>query len=277
MTQIVALATPELVVVATDRQLTYPDGTVADDQATKLILFGGRLLIAYTGLARIGHVGTGEWLSRSLANHSLASEALPALTQALNKRWLSLRGVADERLAIVGVGAAHFDGEPCTYALELANHGLGQQGVGEFRCRHEPVDPDEAMVRVAGQPMPDGRRERMIDELGRARGSVESTVAVIAAAMSDTARGNDRVGKDLLVGISSQRTMLSACTMVVSGGSPFDVHISALLPDGNAGGSRWHSMYMASGGSVAIGEGRGAGDWPFGDSPTAAGAIEPTS
>lgn len=266
MTQIVALATSGLVVVATDRRLTYPDGTVADDQATKLVLFGGRLLIAYTGLARIGHVSTGEWLSRSLANHALASEALPALTQALNKRWLSLRGVTDERLEIVGVGAAHFDGEPRTYALGLANHGLGQEGVGEFRCHYESVDPDGAMVCVAGQPMPAGRRERMLNELEHARGSVESTVGVIAAAMSDTARGNDRVGKDLLVGISSQRTMLSACTMVVSGGSPFSVHISAFLPDGNADGPRWHSMYMAGGGSVMIGEGGEAGDSPFGDS-----------
>jgi hypothetical protein len=239
---------------------------VADDKATKLILFGGRLLIAYTGLARIGHIGTGEWLSRSLADYALASEALPALTQALNKRWLSLLGVTDERLAIVGVGAAHFDGEPRTYALELANHELGQQGVGEFRCHYEPVDPGSAMVRVAGQPMPDGRQEQMMDELGRAGGSVESIVAAIAAAMSDTARENDRVGKDLLVGISSQRTMLSASTMVMSGGSPSNVHISVFLPDGNPGGSRWHSMYVAGNGNVMIGEAGEAGDWSFGNS-----------
>ena len=101
MTQIIALVEPDGMVLAADRRLTWPDGSLHDDDATKMILFQGQLLLAYTGLARIGHLDTGQWIAREISKFREASDALPALAERLTARWRSLR-VTDARLTIVG-------------------------------------------------------------------------------------------------------------------------------------------------------------------------------
>lgn len=74
MTQIITALTQNYVLVASDRQLTFANGSnrgqVADDNACKLVLLCGIWGIAYTGFARLGGVPTHEWMALRLAKEN---------------------------------------------------------------------------------------------------------------------------------------------------------------------------------------------------------------
>jgi hypothetical protein len=94
MTMVLNCMTPEFVVQVSDRRLTYPDGSVADDRANKAVMYCGHFFIGYTGLAVLGDptlprgARTDWWIADVLSpadlepseafNH-LASEATKAV------------------------------------------------------------------------------------------------------------------------------------------------------------------------------------------------------
>jgi hypothetical protein len=77
MTQIIAAITPEYVLAASDRRLTYVTGPfvgqVKEEQSCKLICVCGTWGIAYTGLAELEGRPTHEWIAVRLAERNCLS------------------------------------------------------------------------------------------------------------------------------------------------------------------------------------------------------------
>jgi hypothetical protein len=111
VTLILACLSHQRIVVAADRRLTLPDGSLYDDDANKAIFYEGRIALAYTGLARLDGADTADWLAARLAQHdtieaameSVASEASQALTQAT---------ASDKRVAFLAFGWATLQAQP---------------------------------------------------------------------------------------------------------------------------------------------------------------------
>src|SRR5690348_7837189 len=66
MTLIVAFAAPPYAVMVADRRLTWPDGSLADDCANKIVMFCNQMAFAYTGRALIEGENIDEWLAAEL-------------------------------------------------------------------------------------------------------------------------------------------------------------------------------------------------------------------
>lgn len=75
MTLILSCATQEYVVQVSDRRLvTLPDGQLRDDDTNKAVVFCGRMVFAYTGLAKLeNNEGTDVWLTKVLSDPSCRS------------------------------------------------------------------------------------------------------------------------------------------------------------------------------------------------------------
>jgi hypothetical protein len=268
MTQIIILAEPQAVFVAADMLLTNPDGSVHREDATKMVLFEGRLLLAYTGLARVGATDTGAWLANALRDYRLGSEALPGIAEKLNRRWRSLR-VVDDRLTISGIGAAYFDGDPRTYFAEVSNAYAGLP-THEFRWRVSEIEPNRRAVMVVGQPLAEEPEEdrrrtnrllRTLRTLSVRQVGAQERGRILALTIRDTATSNRLVGADVLVGASSIENMLAARGMVLSRGDLRHTTVSTFIPAEKPQYRHWKTMWLVSGGTTLIG---GGGEIPPG-------------
>ena len=128
MTLLASFASSGMVVQASDRRLTYPDGSVADDQANKAVCAfcaDAAVAFAYTGLALIGLQRTDEYLLDRLiairAPHKSITDVIQELTDVLTSdfrgsRILSLpRSI--RRLSVVGVGLRRSD----SFIVQVSN------------------------------------------------------------------------------------------------------------------------------------------------------------
>jgi hypothetical protein len=97
MTQIIAALTPEYVLVASDRQLTFTRGPragqIAHDDTCKLVSLCGKWGIAYTGLAELERSPTHEWIARRLAENGCVDSAHAAIIIA-HHAGAALKGAA---------------------------------------------------------------------------------------------------------------------------------------------------------------------------------------
>lgn len=112
MTLVAVVATSDLIVLAADRRLTWPDGSLADDNANKIVQFADTGVFGYTGIARIGGVGTDDWLAERLAEG--APKGLTPMLKGLREAAdATLRsGPAATPLAILGAIWARPEGLP---------------------------------------------------------------------------------------------------------------------------------------------------------------------
>ncbi|NED69229.1 hypothetical protein G3I15_50750, partial [Streptomyces sp. SID10244] len=53
MTLLQVMYSRERIIHVSDRRLTFPDGTVADDDYTKLVCWNGTFAVGFTGIARV--------------------------------------------------------------------------------------------------------------------------------------------------------------------------------------------------------------------------------
>jgi len=101
MTLIATCTTHEYIVQVSDRRLTWPNGSVADDTANKAVAFLYDTVFAYTGIAQMGDEKTDQWLAGILkANFSL-EDAIQTIKEKATERVKSLP-YANKRLAIIG-------------------------------------------------------------------------------------------------------------------------------------------------------------------------------
>jgi len=113
MTLLISCMTPDFVIQASDRRLTFTDGTVADDEANKATVFCGHWMIAYTGLAEVGPPApprnrprTDVWLAQLLSDPGLsAKEGFDRIARAAEQEIRSIPLAGEQKShAFVGVG-----------------------------------------------------------------------------------------------------------------------------------------------------------------------------
>jgi hypothetical protein len=255
VTQILVRVHPKYVLVLSDYLLTMPDGSVFADDATKMVFYEGSLILAYTGLARIGDEDTGLWIARTIAKYPSPHEALPGLAADLNARWPSLN-VTDNRLTIMGAGAAPSDDGPASYIVKLSNCDLGQTGSDrEFRYDGFTVPDDEIQMLVGGRPLRDSKS--LFRNLLRAEDHNVSVLGKAELTARFIREQNDRrVGRDFLVTAGWKERLLERRTLVLSGGDLSAHHIAGFLPED--GRPEWRTAWMVSGGAVGLGGGGAA-------------------
>jgi hypothetical protein len=111
MTLILGCLTHERIVVAVDRRLTRADGTVHDDDANKAVFFGGRIALAYTGLAQLEGKDTADWLAEQLAPHARIKDGMHAVASRATDVLKATRG-REKRVAFLAFGWATLQQEP---------------------------------------------------------------------------------------------------------------------------------------------------------------------
>jgi hypothetical protein len=111
VTLILACLTAERIVVAADRRLTLPDGSLHDDDANKAVFYCGRCAVAYTGLAKIQGEDTSNWIARQFAEENQFDRAADDIAHKL-EGVLGQHPAAYERIAILMFGWATQNGQP---------------------------------------------------------------------------------------------------------------------------------------------------------------------
>jgi len=91
MTLIFSLVTDPFVVQVSDRRLTFPDGTLFEDEENKCIFYRFQGAVAYTGLARLGFEPTADWALLPLAQDGRIAWALGSLKSEASAKFRSLR------------------------------------------------------------------------------------------------------------------------------------------------------------------------------------------
>jgi hypothetical protein len=90
VTLILTCVTDRLIVQASDRYLTWKDGTVADDASNKAIFYCGHMVFAYTGLSEINGENTAMWVVRQLATAPTIPEGILLLKEQLTEAWVDV-------------------------------------------------------------------------------------------------------------------------------------------------------------------------------------------
>ena len=107
MTLVQTLLTEDLVVLVADRRLTWPDGGLADDNFTKVVLWRDGFMAAFTGIARINATATkstSEWIAEVLADYRGFEDGVAALQRRASEKLASLPQWPDLRLGIIVAG-----------------------------------------------------------------------------------------------------------------------------------------------------------------------------
>ncbi|MGY4869797.1 hypothetical protein [Mycolicibacterium elephantis] len=107
MTLVQTLMTENLVILVADRRLTWPDGSVADDNFTKAVVWRDGFVAAFTGIARINRTATkstSEWIAEVLADCRDFDQGVATLKQRASERVAALTKWPDVRLGIVLAG-----------------------------------------------------------------------------------------------------------------------------------------------------------------------------
>ena len=106
VTLIVFSATEDLLVVAADRRLTYPDKSIAENDRTKLLTWCGGLVFGFTGQALLTENRRPEpsllWFARRIAEQEQAGVLdFPKIAAALDRQSFP---AGSQRLAFGGMG-----------------------------------------------------------------------------------------------------------------------------------------------------------------------------
>lgn len=218
MTQIISIAAADAVLQVSDRRYVWlgRDGmpTRRDDEANKAVWFGGRLVLAFTGLAQVGprRQNTDEWIADVLNPARGQPEALQRLEDAATARFahpLIARLPAEFRChEFVGVGYATFDGgdvEPYISVVSNSRSAGGELTAAQPRFTTGVVRTTQAspiVAATAGQPLGADAQAILQKGLdGYLRGAL--TVLGLAEAAVDavhkTAAQNPLVGAGVMV------------------------------------------------------------------------------
>jgi hypothetical protein len=217
MTQILAAINMNCAVVAADRRLTWlrakTPPKLADDNATKVVLLEDKVAFAYTGLANLRPGGRSEthWWLMNVLDPMPASldQALRTVEQRATNAFKPIPDVAgSKRHAFVATGWG-FDTDSISARPFIAKISNALDHSGSWR--DSPQQAFETRVEwlrakklfrfgYAGQPLRDGTKRQLIEDLGRPKNQTPGRVAtLLARAIRATAKTNLFVGRGLLV------------------------------------------------------------------------------
>lgn len=227
MTLLLTLVTHAYTIQASDRRLTYPDGSAAEELANKATLLCQFASFAYTGLARASRTETtDELIMRSLSPQNLNMTALVEnLRKELSKamRQVPIRGTAAERrvlrrTSVIGGGflglrePSEFGRQPVDDDLHpflvAVSNAQGLDGNWKFEADQDfSVElaflglGDAFRLHEAGQKLESCERielERDIRQCLRRRLRPEAAARLLARAIRKVSRRNSLVGPNVM-------------------------------------------------------------------------------
>lgn len=158
VTLVIAVASWDFIVLAADRRLTFPDGSLADDNANKLVQFDDVGVWGYTGRAMIAGVGSDRWLA-----NVVSANVREGLTPTLRAIRVAADAItADSRplfpLAFLGAFWANPEGEAparpivcCTSNFYAGWEDPSPSARRSFATYHRALqNPEEIMVATVG-------------------------------------------------------------------------------------------------------------------------------
>lgn len=242
MTLVIAVASENAVLQVSDRRLVWlrRDGGILrrDDDANKAVVYGDRLMFAYTGLAELGprRQRTDEWIAETLNPVAGQAEALEALRHAAAERFshrLIRQLPADARRhEFVAAGWARFPPkherfEPYIAIVSNSRTPAGELGdvQANFAIHVHRTDPAKPVIAVpAGQRLEGDALARLMEGLaGLERGAltVLGLAEKVVEAAHLTANDNDLVGHGLMLNSFPRAALEPAAeagfTMLASG------------------------------------------------------------
>jgi hypothetical protein len=249
VTLLLTCITHRFVVQASDRLLTFPNGSVADEKANKATVLGNHATFAYTGLARCSVTETTDaLLARCLGRHE---ESLDRLFGYLAKearqsiRSLDLPGVSPSNRRVVRrtsfVGGGYFAekkirikklpslDELKPFLAVISN----AQGITEewrpladqdFSSVTEILQPNVLfMLHAAGQPFDGPDRLRLERSIRRSLNRIthpEPIARLLTRAIREVADRNEYVGPNVMCTMVRRRRAITPPGTFQSGAIP---------------------------------------------------------
>lgn len=215
MTLILSLLTRDWAVQVADRRVVRIDTrTPVDDNRNKVVIWQGRVVFAFTGLAHIDGLNTDEWLleqfARGNATHAGVAfeEICRAATNAFSNARIRSLPVAYRGHEFVGIGfrdpkLEHQRRIPCL--VSITNRSSDGRAGREFVVAGAELAPGQRfMLHSAGQPVPSGLLPPAIRQLRSSlrRSKAPGALArILAELLWTVARRNAAVGRRILVSI----------------------------------------------------------------------------
>ncbi len=256
LTLLLTCVTPRFAVQASDRRLTFTDGTVAEEAANKATMLCRHATFAYTGLVHCSVLEpTDELLLRCLAEQSAIDAVLSKLAKESGRgiRNLPLPGVpvgqrrAVRRTSFVGGGflglrnPAHFGQFPSPDELHpflavISNaQGLTEQWCAEadqeFGVHIRFLKQDEPfLLHAAGQPFTGSLRTAVERDIRRSLDRItrpESLARLLARAIRSVAASNPLVGPNVMCTLVRRDKVRSPATMIRGGMVPLTQEVLA--------------------------------------------------
>jgi len=251
MTCLLSVVTPDALIQISDRRLTLPDGTMFDDNANKVILFDGRMAIAYAGLSQIVGVQTDLWLVRVLTNPPIRSLAR-AIYAIRDRATAAFRGwarrpsdKAHHRLVFSFIGWARLPDRPDLHVVVgfISNcHDrdgtLQPTARDDFSIYRETLEPGRFHGMLApAVPLSTAEYDRLVERNQTAE-NLEDHVVNLVTAVREVALRDTSVSTNVLA-VTIPRAVVEQTDgrrMIVLAGSPLtlDVIGSLYFPDKEA-------------------------------------------
>lgn len=201
VTLILTAITQDQIVQVSDMRLTWPDGSVVDTPAAKMVLWCGRALVAYTGLACIRATRTDVWLAEVLTNATSFKDGVRRIRQRLTAALGNVGGKKHLEVMVASWVKTARDGDWTPIVAEISNVREGDWSVA---ARSFFQSKEQLVSRVAighlGQPLPSQLQHDLDGWLAGSGGGPALMAEALAHAVRALAEENSLVGKALLVG-----------------------------------------------------------------------------
>lgn len=214
MTQVLTCLTPRYVVQVADRRLTeLATGKPVEDEACKAVLFAGRAVVGYTGLANVKPPPRGQtdlWLVDQLGLPDIENSLEPLRQSATQTfKLLTHLGPIAKRHSFVVAGwrGEGIDAAPYCATVSNAERNDGSwsgSASAEFGTTEHWLGDREIVLRASGQPLDrEVRRNllRSVRQSGAQERPVDELVGGLVGALRLVAARNPLVGSGALASV----------------------------------------------------------------------------
>jgi hypothetical protein len=279
MTLVISVATDDAVIQASDRRLVWleQDGSyrLKDDNRNKAVVFGSRMVFAYTGLANLGprRQHTDDWLAATIATslhdggdqseilRKLAASSTTRLNHGLHK-GLSPRQRFHE---FVSVGWACFpestfkDFRPYFGWVSNFRNETGEllpDPSGEFQMGFSQLGRNNDFeILVSGQALPDDHLQELRCDVASTHGDIEEIVGALIHHVRKAAASNDAVGQGVLLNVLPKSVIRAGdtSTTLILGGPAEEVASFFNVPANSSDPSRYGPTFFSPSGGIMSG------------------------
>lgn len=219
MTLIQTVTTDDLVIQVADRRLSRPDGSVFDDDYTKLVCWNTSFTVGFAGLARIDPAqkkSTSEWLAETLCDYASFEDGVDALRYWASGQIGQLptgKGWEDKRLGIIIAG---FDRRRIPLVAEISNFDPEAPipaSQNEFKCyRIRRAPGHSASFRITGAALTEKMYAnillRRVPRMLKQQDGITRAARLMVALQRRISEDNPGVGRHAMaVAIPRERTM----------------------------------------------------------------------